>query len=122
MKKAPQISSEGHVMLYYEDGSLCGDKKNGTKYSAKIHLICASVQVSICHVYVDYAACTLCVCVCVCGCACVRPCVRPSVGGCVVCYLLSVCVVCYLLCVRLTLVKDSFDVRIFLTTLNSFVN
>ena len=48
MKKAPEISSEGHVMLYYEDGSLCGDKKNGTKYSAKIHLICANVQVSIC--------------------------------------------------------------------------
>ena len=57
MKKAPQISSEGHVMLYYEGGSPCGDEKDGAKYSAKIHLICSDVPYVSIYVY-------LCVYVC----------------------------------------------------------
>ena len=63
MKKVPQISSEGHVMLYYEGGSPCGDEKDGAKYSAKIHLICSNVP------YVSIYVCIrVCVCVCVCVC------------------------------------------------------
>ena len=84
MKKAPQLSPEGHVMLYYEDGSLCGDEKDGVKYSAKVHLIC-STGPHVCNcVYM---------CACVCVRACVRVCVCVRVRACVcVCAHVFVCV------------------------------
>jgi len=63
MKTAPTVSPEGHVILLYTDGSPC-EKKNDTKYSAKVHLICNRVMV-----------CAVCVCVHVCVRACVHGCV-----------------------------------------------
>ena len=93
MKKAPQISSEGHVMLYYEGGSQCGDEKDGVKYSAKIHLICSNVP----YVSINYSYCACvrvhaCVRVCVYVCLCVYVCVSVCIVCLCVCLCVSVCV------------------------------
>jgi len=61
MKTAPTVSPEGHVVLLYEGGNTCGDK-DGSKYSAKIHIICNRVMVCA------YSMCYKCVCMHVCMC------------------------------------------------------
>ena len=71
MKTAPTVSPEGHVMLLYTDGSPCEDK-SGSKYSAKVHLICNRVMVwavPICGCcYCGCAHAHMCTCVCLCVC------------------------------------------------------